>query len=156
MVDAQRGLALEARCSFEQPPRVLHAEHTRQLAVIAGDHQRARQIPALHCHQEQELQRRDRAVDGRRPYALHMLIQLEAADIVRRRGVGGKRREAFDVANVVLPRAGAEAPHVSGLLFDQRIYGLEHYEDIRQRPTFASAYNDLTRRDWRPKGRFPG
>src|SRR5690349_23183146 len=43
-----------------------------------------------------------------------MLIQLEAADIVRRRGVGRaaeERGKAPDVTNVVLPRVGAETPH---------------------------------------------
>lgn len=112
--DAERGLVLQAGCGFEQPSRFLHAEHIRQLAVIAGDHQGARQIPALQCHQEQEPQRRDRAVDGRRSHAVLMLIQLEAADIVRSRGVGGaaeERGEAPDVANVVLLRVRAQAPH---------------------------------------------
>lgn len=31
--NTEGGLVLEARCSFEQPPRFLHAEHIRQLAV---------------------------------------------------------------------------------------------------------------------------
>ena len=112
--DAERGLVLEARCGFEQPRRFLDAEHIRQLAVIARDHQGARQIPPLQCHQEQEPQRRDSAVDGRRSDALLMLIELEAADILRRRGVGRaaeKRGKAPDVTNVVLLRVGAEAPH---------------------------------------------
>lgn len=109
--DTERGLVLEAWCGLEQPPRFLHAEHIRQLAVIAGNHQCARQIPALQRHQKQESQRRDGAVDGRRSDALLMLIKLEAADIVRRRGVGrtpDKRGEAPNVTNVVLPRVGAE------------------------------------------------
>ena len=112
--NAERGLVLQARCSFEQLRRFLHTEHIRQLAVIAGDHEGARQIPALQCHQKQEPQRRDSAVDGRRSDALLMLIQLEAADIVRRRGVGRaaeERGEAPDVTNVVLLRVGAEATH---------------------------------------------
>lgn len=42
-----------------------------------------------------------------------MLIQLEASDIVRRRGIGRapeERGEASDVTNIVLSRVGAEAP----------------------------------------------
>jgi hypothetical protein len=48
--DAERGFVLEARGSFDQPPRFLDAEHIRQLAVITGDYQGAQQIPALQCH----------------------------------------------------------------------------------------------------------
>ena len=47
-------------------------------------------------------------------YAVLMLIKLEAADIVRRRGIGRapeERGKAPDMTNVVLPRVGAEAPH---------------------------------------------
>jgi len=55
--DAECGLVLEARCGLEQSPRFLHAEHIRKLAMIAGDHQGTRQIPALQCHQKQEPQR---------------------------------------------------------------------------------------------------
>jgi len=47
-------------------------------------------------------------------YAVLMLIKLEAADIVRRRGIrqaAKKRDETPDVTNVVLPRVGAQAPH---------------------------------------------
>lgn len=105
--DAERGLVLQARCSFEQPRRFLYAEHIRQLVMIAGDHQGTRQIPALQRHQKQEPQRRDRTVDGGRPYAVLMLVELEAADILRRRGVGRapeECREAPDMTNVVLPR----------------------------------------------------
>ena len=42
------------------------------------------------------------------------LIQMEAADILRRCGVGraaDKRGEAPDVTNVVLPCVGAKTPH---------------------------------------------
>ena len=55
--NVKRGLVLDARCSFQQPGRFLHTKHTRQLAVVTGDHQCARQIPALQGHQEKKLQR---------------------------------------------------------------------------------------------------
>ncbi|BCH21585.1 hypothetical protein MesoLjLb_13700 [Mesorhizobium sp. L-8-3] len=55
--NTEGGLVLEAWCGFEQSRRFLNAEHIRQLAVIAGDHQCAGQIPALQCHQKQEPQR---------------------------------------------------------------------------------------------------
>ena len=47
--DPERGLVFDARCRLEQPGRLLDAEHVRQLALIAGDHQGPRQIPPLSC-----------------------------------------------------------------------------------------------------------
>lgn len=63
--DAERSLVIEAGCGFEQPPSFLDAEYIWQFAVITGDRQSTRQIPALQRHQEEEPQRRYRAVDGR-------------------------------------------------------------------------------------------
>lgn len=91
--DTERGLVLDTRCCFEQPRRFLHAQHVRQLAWMAHDHQHTCQIPPLQRHQEQEPQRRDRAVDGRGPDAALMLIQLEATDVLGRRSIGRASEE---------------------------------------------------------------
>lgn len=103
--DTERGPVLDARRCFEQSRRFLHAQHVRQLAWMAHDHQHTCQIPPLQRHQEQEPQRRDRAVDGRGPDAALMLIQLEATDVLGRRSIGRGSEEgceAPDVTNVVL------------------------------------------------------
>ena len=117
--DTERGLVLDAWRRFEQPRRFLHAQHLGQLARIPGDHQRARQIPPLQRHREQEAQRRDRAVDRRRADAVLMLVQLEAPDVLGRRGVGSapkERGKAPDMTNVVLLRMRSQAPHQHVLL----------------------------------------
>lgn len=72
--DTERGFVLDARCCFEQPRRFLHAQHVRQLAWVAHHHQHTGQTPPRQRHQEQESQRRDRAVDNRRPDAVLMLM----------------------------------------------------------------------------------
>ena len=112
---AKRGLVLEAGCGFEQPSRFPpHAQHLGQLARVPDDHQRTRQIPPLQRHEEQEPQRRHRTVDRRRANTVLVLIKLESADLLRRRGVRRAPEEcgeASDLANVVLLRMGAHAPH---------------------------------------------
>jgi hypothetical protein len=117
--DTERGLVLDARCRFEQPRRFLEAQHLGQLAGMPDDYQRTRQIPPLQRNQEQEPQRRDRPVDGRRANAVLMLMQLEVSDVPRRRCVGRatkERGQAPNVTNLVLLGMGAQAPHEHVLL----------------------------------------
>lgn len=54
---AERVLNAEMDHHLDGDEEAGNAEHVRQFAVIAGDHQCARQIPALQCHQKQEPQR---------------------------------------------------------------------------------------------------
>jgi hypothetical protein len=73
--NTERGLVLDAWRRFEQSRRILNTQHLGQLARISRDHERARQIPPLQRHREQEAERRDwkrrissgAAVSGARP-----------------------------------------------------------------------------------------
>lgn len=110
--DTERGLVLDAWRRFEQPRRFLNAQ-SGQLARISRDHQSARQIAPPQPHGEQEPQRRDCAVDRRRPHAVLMLTQLEAPNVLGRRGVGSTAKErgkAPDMTNVVLLRMWSSGP----------------------------------------------
>src|SRR5580700_1934585 len=63
---------------------------------------------------EEEAQSRDRAVDARRLHAALRLVQLEATQILCRRGVGraaNEGRKRPDVPNVVVARLLAEAAY---------------------------------------------
>jgi len=80
----------------------------------AHRHQAARQIPPANRHREQEAQRRYGAVDGCRAGAASMLVQLEVAQILGRRGIGRTAQEdgeTPDVPDVVVLRVRSQAPH---------------------------------------------
>ena len=108
-----RGLVLNA---LESKRRLLYDE---ALAYVTA--QAARQGPtdpeatrAVERHGEQEAQGRDRRVDARRLHAALPLVQLEAADIVRRRcrELVHSGRKAAPV--VVHPRATARRSAFAG------------------------------------------
>jgi hypothetical protein len=81
---------------------------------LAHDGEPAGQIRPVECHREEETQRRDGAVDARRLHPALPLMQLKAAQILRRRGVGraaDKGCECPHITDVVLTRLFGEAAH---------------------------------------------
>ena len=111
---AERSPVLDARRRLEQLRHLLDAQHVRQLARVAGQHQPPRQIRPVERHREQETQRRHRAVDGRRARPAVALMQLEPADVFGRRRVGRspqEGRKTTDVADIVTPGMLAQAAH---------------------------------------------
>jgi hypothetical protein len=74
----------------------------------------ARQIRPVERHREEETQSRDGAIDARRRHPALRLVQLKAAQIFRRRGVGraaDKGCKCPHVADVVVARLLGEAAH---------------------------------------------
>jgi hypothetical protein len=117
--DPERGLVLDAWRRLEQPGSFLDAEHARQLALIAGEHQGPRQIPPLQRHVEQEAQCRDRAIDRGGADAVLMLRKLVATDIIGRSRVGAppqKDGKAPDVTHIIVLGVDAQAAHQHVLL----------------------------------------
>jgi len=81
-----------------------------QCAIADGDSVELMLSQSNQRHQKHEPQRRGRAVDGRRPDAVLMLIQLEATDVLGRRSIGRASEEGCEapvVTNVVLLGMGA-------------------------------------------------
>src|SRR4051812_25627764 len=66
---------------------LLNAEHRRYPPWIRHDGKTARQIRPVERHREEEAQGRDRAIDARRLQAAPRLVQLEEAQLFRRRRV---------------------------------------------------------------------
>jgi hypothetical protein len=107
-------LVLRPRRRMEQQRDFLDAQHGRQPARFAHDGEPPRKVRPVERHGEEEAQRRDRTVDAWRPHASLRLVQLETAQILRRRCVGrpaNEGRERAHVANVVVARLFAEATH---------------------------------------------
>jgi hypothetical protein len=111
---AQRRLVLRIRRRLEQQCDLLDAEHGRQPARFAHDGEPPGEVRPVERHGEEETQRRHRTVDARRLHAGLRLVQLEAAQILRRCRIGrpaDKGRERPHVANVVVARLLDEAAH---------------------------------------------
>jgi hypothetical protein len=64
------------------------AQHCRQLARSAHHREPAGKVRSVERHGEKEAQGRDYAVDARRQHAALRLVELEAAQILRRRRSG--------------------------------------------------------------------
>ena len=119
---AEGRLVLRPRCGFEQPHDLLDAQHQRQPARLMDQGQAAREIGPVDRHSEEEAQRRDRAVDARRLHAHPGLVQLEPAQILSRRHVGGAADESgkrLHATDVVTARGLGEAAH--GHVFDHAL-----------------------------------
>jgi hypothetical protein len=81
---------------------------------LAHNREPAGEVRPVERHAEKEAQGRDRAVDARRLHAALRLVQLEAAQILRRRAIGrpaNEGRKRPDIPNVVVARLLAEAAH---------------------------------------------
>ena len=110
----ERRLVLRTRRRLQQKRHLLDAQHGRQPARLAHDCQPTRQVRPVERHGEKEAQGRNRAVDARRLHAALRLVELEAAQILCRRGIGrvaDEGRKCPDIPNVVVARLLAEAAH---------------------------------------------
>ena len=125
----ERRLVLWPRCRLQQQRHLLDAEHRRDAPRVRHDGESACQIRPVKRHREEKAQRRDRAVDARRLQAALRLVQLEEAQLFRRRGVGrpaDEGRKCPHLADIIAARVLLEAAHAH--VFDharpQRIDGL--------------------------------
>ena len=126
---------LGPRRSLEQPPDLLDAQHVRKLARVAHQNEAPREVRPIQRDGEEEAQRRDRAVDRRRLDAALRLMNLEAADVLTRRGLrrplekGGKAPDKHDVVALGLrPQAahGHVFEHAPAQRADGVLVRLEH------------------------------
>lgn len=110
----ERRLVLRPRRRLEQKGHFLDAQHGRQPARFAHDGEPPGQVRPIQRHGEEEAQGRDRAVDARWLHAGLGLVQLEAAQILRRRRArrpADEGRERPDVPNVIAAGLLVEAAH---------------------------------------------
>ncbi len=118
--DRQGRLMLQAGRGFEQPLHLLKRQDHRDLAGMRGPDQLAREVGPVERVRKEEPQRRDDAVHRRCGHAGILLLDLELAKILGRRGVRRApqpRRETSDVADIVALRLVAEPAH--GHVVDQ-------------------------------------
>ena len=112
----QRRLMLEAGGRAEQSGDLVAAQHHGQLArVVSRTSLRARSGPVERVGEE-EAQRRDDAVHGRHGNAGLALLDLEAAQVLRRGRLGRAPQEggeAPDIADVVALGLAREPAHGS-------------------------------------------
>jgi protein-S-isoprenylcysteine O-methyltransferase Ste14 len=123
--DCKCRLVLRPRCCGEQADDLLLGEDRWQLACLPDDHQLARQIRPIKRRREEEAQRRDGDVDGRRRRTGLSLMHLEAAHLFRSRRIRRafkERRELPNATDVVIARLLAEAAqmHVGDHALAQR------------------------------------
>lgn len=82
--DRQHCLMLQARNRLQQPRHLVLAQHHRQLALVPHSDQLARQFRSVERLDEEESQRRDNGVHGRRRNGQVTLLDLEVPHILRR------------------------------------------------------------------------
>src|SRR5215468_9150133 len=89
--DAERGLVLEtgAGRGLDQPGHLLPSQHPRQLPRIVRAGQLMGEVGAAERDSEEEAQRRGLRIHLRWLRTLLDLCELEAADVVAARGIGG-------------------------------------------------------------------
>jgi hypothetical protein len=113
--DAERGLVFEtgAGRGLDQPGDLLASKHPRQLSRIVRAGQLVGEVGAAERNGEEEAQCRGLGIDRRWLRTLLDLCELEAADVVAARGVGGaadKFGKGLDVPDIVVLRILAKAP----------------------------------------------
>src|SRR5215472_8602619 len=113
--DAECGLVLEtgARRGFDQPGDLLPSKHPRQLPRIVRAGQLMGEVGAAERDGEEEAQRRGLRIHLRWLRTLLDLCELEAADVVVARGVGGaaeKSGKGLDMPDIVVLCLVAKAP----------------------------------------------
>ena len=79
---AERGLVLDAGGGLQKARHLLGAQHHRQLARLVHKGQVSNRIGAVERHSEEEPQRRDRGVDGRRTDTVLGQVQLEQTQVL--------------------------------------------------------------------------
>src|ERR1700759_4958062 len=98
---------------LDQPGDLLASEHPRQLPRIVRAGQLVGEVGAAERDGEEEAQRRGLRTHRRWLHTLLDLCELEAADVVAARGIGGaaeKPGKGFDVPDIVVLRILAKAP----------------------------------------------
>ena len=85
--DREGRLMLEAGGRVEQPHDLVPAQHHGQVARMCRPDQLAGQVRPVDGVREEEPQRRDDAVHGRRRHAGLALLDLEPAHVIRRRRI---------------------------------------------------------------------
>jgi hypothetical protein len=106
---------LEAGGRVQQTRHLVAAQHNGELARVSQPDELARQVRRVDCMGEEEAQHRHDAVHGRhRPPGI-LLLDSEAAHVIRGRRVRRpteEGREPTDIAGVVALRFPAEPAHV--------------------------------------------
>jgi hypothetical protein len=113
---------LEAAGRIEQALYLGHRQHDRDLAYLPGADELAREVGAVERVREEEPQRADDAVHGRRRDARLLLLDLEPPNVlgacgVRRASEPG--REPPHIAKIITLRLLREAAH--GHVVDQAL-----------------------------------
>jgi len=90
----ERCFVLRPRRRLRQQGDLLDAQYSWQPARFAHDREPPRQVRPVERHGEEEAQRRERTVDAWRLHAGLRLMQLEAAQIFRRRRIGRPANKA--------------------------------------------------------------
>jgi hypothetical protein len=113
--DAERGLVLQtgAGCGLDQAGDLVAIKHPRQLARIVRAGQLMGQVGAAERDGEEEAQRRGLGIHRRRLHTLLDLCELEAADVVAGRGIGGaadKSGKGLDMPDIVVLCILAKTP----------------------------------------------
>ena len=96
---AERGLVLDAGGGRQKLRNLLGAQHQRQLARLVHKRQVSRRIGPIERYAEEEPQRRDRRVDGRRADAVLGQVQLKQTQVLMRSCVRGLPEKAGEVPN---------------------------------------------------------
>ena len=108
--DAQRRLVLEPGRRLQQARHLLGLRTTGSLRGSRDERQVLDDIGPVERDGEEEPQRRDRAVDGRRAHAARGQMQLKAAQVLGRRRVRRAAEEGcevLDAADVVVAASSA-------------------------------------------------
>jgi hypothetical protein len=92
-LDGGVGLDAGPGGGIEQPGDLVAAQHDRQLAGTTRRHQPTGAIEPIERMGEEEPRRRHDAVHGRHRYTGPALLDLELAQILRRRRIGGRPRK---------------------------------------------------------------
>jgi hypothetical protein len=135
VAEAEQGADLEVAGDGEQATRLVRAHYQRDLLRLADVIDLGGKIQSPQCHAEQEPQPGHDAIAIANAHADLGQVQLEPADILARRGVGGaieKRRKPFAAVNVAPLRARTELPrvHVLDHAMTQRADGVRTHEEL--------------------------
>ena len=132
--DAERGLVLQAGRGFEQEGHLFLAQHHRRPARLMHASEMAGEFRPFERDVEEEPQRGDGGVDGRRADLLLGHMQLIEPDVLSRGGVrrtAEKDREVPHVAEIILLNLLLEAArgHVLDHALAQRAVGLVDHRE---------------------------
>src|SRR6266851_3282879 len=135
VAETEQRADLEVAGDGQQAPRLVRAHHQRDLLRLTDVIDLGRKIQSPQCHAEQEPQPGHDAVAVADAHAGLGQVQLEAADILRRRRIGRaieKRGKPLAAVNVAPLRARTEFPrvHVFDHAMTQRGDGARAHEKL--------------------------